>query len=65
MLTHSERESKRESSLRSFSNNVYLVAMDSVHWGVVGDLEMEKVFWCFFCRSESHGLVTLNATAGG
>ena len=50
---------------RSFPKNVWLVAVDSVHYTVVGDFAMKMVSWCPFCRSESHGLVTLNAAAGG
>ena len=49
----------------SFPKNVGLVAVDSAHYRVLGDLEMKTVSWCLFCRSESHGLVTLNAAAGG
>jgi hypothetical protein len=49
---------------RSFLKNVGLVGVDSAHLRVVGDLQMKKVFWYLFCRSESHGLVTLNAAAG-
>jgi hypothetical protein len=49
----------------SFPKNVCLVAVDSAHYKVVGDLKMKRFSWCFFFRSESHGLVTLNSAAGG
>jgi len=39
---------------RHFPKNVCLVAVDSVHERVVGDLEKKMVSRCFFYRSKSH-----------
>jgi hypothetical protein len=51
-------------NFRSFPKNLFLVAIDSACYRVVGYLEMQLASWCSFCRSESHGLATLDAAAG-
>jgi hypothetical protein len=38
----------------SFTKNFFHLTLDSAYYRVVGHLEMTMVFWCFFCRSESH-----------